>query len=87
MSPEQMTALVERHMKAEGAGDVEGAVAVYGRPGVRHIRIHDARHTAATLLVEQGVHIRVVQGGTWLYQGDNDRALHPRRHTSDEGRE
>jgi steroid delta-isomerase-like uncharacterized protein len=29
MSPEQMTALVERHMKAEGAGDVEGAVAVY----------------------------------------------------------
>ena len=29
MSPEQMIALVERHMKAEGAGDVEGAVAVY----------------------------------------------------------
>ena len=29
MSPEQMTALVERHLKAEGAGDVEGAVAVY----------------------------------------------------------
>lgn len=29
MNPEQMTALVERHMKAEGAGDVEGAVAVY----------------------------------------------------------
>ena len=29
MTPEQMTALVERHLKAEGAGDVEGAVAVY----------------------------------------------------------
>lgn len=26
---DQMTALVERHLKAEGAGDVEGAVAVY----------------------------------------------------------
>ena len=25
----QMTALVERHLKAEGAGDVEGAVSVY----------------------------------------------------------
>jgi steroid delta-isomerase-like uncharacterized protein len=29
MNQEQMTALVERHLKAEGAGDVEGAVAVY----------------------------------------------------------
>jgi integrase len=29
--------------------------------GVRDGRLHDARHTAATLLVEQGVHIRVVQ--------------------------
>lgn len=30
-------------------------------PGVRDARVHDARHTAATLLIEQGVHIRVVQ--------------------------
>jgi integrase len=29
--------------------------------GVRDARVHDARHTAATLLIEQGVHIRVVQ--------------------------
>ena len=29
--------------------------------GVRLGRLHDARHTAATLLMEQGVHIRVVQ--------------------------
>jgi steroid delta-isomerase-like uncharacterized protein len=29
MNPGQMIALVERHLKAEGAGDVEGAVAVY----------------------------------------------------------
>ncbi|MER6514669.1 tyrosine-type recombinase/integrase [Nonomuraea sp. NPDC001636] len=29
--------------------------------GVRDVRVHDARHTAATLPIEQGVHIRVVQ--------------------------
>jgi site-specific recombinase XerD len=29
--------------------------------GVRDARVHDARHTAATLLLEQGVDIRVVQ--------------------------
>lgn len=29
MDRDQMIALVERHLKAEGAGDVEGAVAVY----------------------------------------------------------
>jgi steroid delta-isomerase-like uncharacterized protein len=29
MDHDQMVALVERHLKAEGAGDVEGAVAVY----------------------------------------------------------
>jgi integrase len=29
--------------------------------GVRPVRLHDARHTAATLLLEQGVDIRVVQ--------------------------
>ena len=35
--------------------------AVLGDAGVRPARLHDARHTAGTLLVEQGVHIRVVQ--------------------------
>lgn len=29
MEFEQMSALVERHLKAEGAGDVEGAISVY----------------------------------------------------------
>jgi site-specific recombinase XerD len=29
--------------------------------GVRSVRVHDGRHTAATLLIEQGVHIRTVQ--------------------------
>jgi len=35
--------------------------AILGQAGVRDARVHDARHTAATLLIEQGVHIRVVQ--------------------------
>ncbi|MBB5776205.1 site-specific recombinase XerD [Nonomuraea jabiensis] len=29
--------------------------------GVRDVRVHDARHTATTLLIEQDVNIRVVQ--------------------------
>jgi integrase len=29
--------------------------------GVRAVRVHDGRHTAGTLLIEQGVHIRTVQ--------------------------
>ncbi|RJL22138.1 site-specific integrase [Bailinhaonella thermotolerans] len=35
--------------------------ALLKKAGVRDARLHDARHTAGTLLVEQGVHIRVVQ--------------------------
>ncbi|MGO9292568.1 MAG: tyrosine-type recombinase/integrase, partial [Streptosporangiaceae bacterium] len=35
--------------------------AILGQARVRDVRVHDARHTAATLLIEQGVHIRVVQ--------------------------
>ncbi|WP_425582001.1 tyrosine-type recombinase/integrase [Streptosporangium fragile] len=34
--------------------------AILKQAGVRDVRVHDARHTAATLLVEQGVNIRVV---------------------------
>jgi site-specific recombinase XerD len=29
--------------------------------GVRAVRVHDGRHTAGTLLIEQGVHLRTVQ--------------------------
>lgn len=29
--------------------------------GVRDARVHDGRHTAGALLIEQGVHVRVVQ--------------------------
>lgn len=29
--------------------------------GVREVRVHDMRHTAGTLLVAQGAHIRAVQ--------------------------
>ncbi len=32
-----------------------------GEAGVREARVHDARHTAATLLLEQGINVRVVQ--------------------------
>jgi len=35
--------------------------AILRQAHVRDARVHDARHTAATLLIEQGVHIRVVQ--------------------------
>jgi site-specific recombinase XerD len=35
--------------------------AILRQAQVRDARVHDARHTAATLLIEQGVHIRVVQ--------------------------
>jgi site-specific recombinase XerD len=35
--------------------------AILRQAKVRDARVHDARHTAATLLIEQGVHIRVVQ--------------------------
>jgi len=35
--------------------------AVLREAGVRAARVHDARHTAATLLLEQGIDIRVVQ--------------------------
>ena len=35
--------------------------AILTQAQVRDARVHDARHTAATLLIEQGVHIRVVQ--------------------------
>jgi len=35
--------------------------ALLDEAGVREARVHDARHTAATLLLEQGIDIRVVQ--------------------------
>jgi site-specific recombinase XerD len=31
------------------------------RAAVRQVRLHDGRHTAATLLLEQGVHVRAIQ--------------------------
>jgi site-specific recombinase XerD len=64
----------ERATKAErGAGSAAGGgpiertedwrswKAILRQAQVRDARVHDARHKAATLLVEQGVHIRVVQ--------------------------
>ena len=45
------------HRRADGCGDVLAA-RVTG--GVREVRLHDGRHTAATLLLSEGVHPRVV---------------------------
>jgi site-specific recombinase XerD len=57
--------------------------------GVREARVHDARHTAGTLLLEQGVDIRVVQqvlGHSQLSQ--TQRYTHPTaeltRHAADQ---
>jgi integrase len=40
--------------------DWEGWKALLTRAGVRQVRLHDGRHTAATLLLSEGVHPRVV---------------------------
>jgi len=40
--------------------DYEAWCALLREAGVRHIRLHDGRHTAATLLLTAGVHPRVV---------------------------
>lgn len=40
--------------------DYEAWIRLLNRAGVRHIRLHDGRHTAATLLLTAGVHPRVV---------------------------
>jgi integrase len=40
--------------------DYETWIKLLNRAGVRHIRLHDGRHTAATLLLTAGVHPRVV---------------------------
>lgn len=29
-------------------------------PNIRHIRLHDLRHTSATLLINQGVHAKII---------------------------
>jgi integrase len=40
--------------------DYDDWCALLKRAGVRHVRLHDGRHTAATLLLSEGVHPRVV---------------------------
>jgi len=41
--------------------DWDDWIAVLRKAGVRRVRVHDGRHTAGTLLIEQGVHVRAVQ--------------------------
>ncbi|HEY2305579.1 MAG TPA: tyrosine-type recombinase/integrase [Streptosporangiaceae bacterium] len=45
----------------EAGSDWRSWKAILAQAQVRDARVHDARHTAATLLIAQGVHIRVVQ--------------------------
>jgi integrase len=45
----------------EPRGDGEAWKKLLRTVGIRGSRLHDARHTATTLLLEQGVDIRVVQ--------------------------
>ncbi|MEV4581880.1 tyrosine-type recombinase/integrase [Nonomuraea jabiensis] len=44
----------------ERTGDWKAWKTILKQAGVRDVRVHDARHTAATLLIEQGVIIRAV---------------------------
>lgn len=41
--------------------DWEGWGHLLKSAGVRYVRVHDGRHTAGTLLAEQGVHVRTIQ--------------------------
>jgi integrase len=40
--------------------DYDARMALLDKAGVRHVRLHDGRHTAATLLLIENVHPRVV---------------------------
>src|SRR5919202_3903442 len=40
--------------------DYDAWTALLDKAGVRHVRLHDGRHTAATLLLSENVHPRVV---------------------------
>jgi integrase len=44
----------------ERKSDWQAWKAILREAGVREVRLHDARHTAATLLLSEGVHPRVV---------------------------
>ncbi|MDP9416846.1 MAG: site-specific integrase [Actinomycetota bacterium] len=44
----------------DASNDARAFKALLSRAGVRPIRLHDLRHTAASLLLAQGVHARVV---------------------------
>ena len=48
-------------MPIDSRDDWEDWHALLAEAGIRDARVHDARHTAATLLLEQGISIRVVQ--------------------------
>ncbi|MFI7147287.1 tyrosine-type recombinase/integrase [Nonomuraea sp. NPDC050022] len=55
--------------------------------GIRDARIHDARHTAATLLIEQGAHIPGGSGDPPSHPSHDHRALQLRSDDAGERRE
>lgn len=57
--------------------DREAWLALLKDAGLRHVRVHDARHTAATLLLLQGVDIRTVMAIMgWTEMATAQRYLH-----------
>ena len=53
--------------------------------GIRDSRVHDGRHTAGTLLMEQGVDIRTVMENPGPQSDEHRSALSPRRHADGSG--
>jgi integrase len=45
----------------DARNDARAFKALLKRAGVRDVRLHDLRHTAASLLLAQGVHPRIVE--------------------------
>ena len=58
--------------------DYDDWCALLQRAGVRHVRLHDGRHTAATLLLSEDVHPRVVMELLGHSQMRTDGHLQPR---------
>src|SRR4051812_31359591 len=59
-SPCRPSYTTRRDVTLDKHSDYEAWIKLLNRAGVRHIRLHDGRHTAATLLLAAGVHPRVV---------------------------
>ena len=66
--------------------DWEDWHALLAEASVRTARVHDARHTAATLLLEQGIDIRRCPADPRPLPAQPDPALHPRHRSAEQER-